>query len=193
MHPFPYTQNSLTIKQFYYTVFPLKSQGFSPILTVFFYFYATRKVNFRPKKKKSPFPFHGFSQDKQGMLKKNHYLSGQERKIMSIRIESDGETVTAFLEGEIDHHTATEMRQVMDAELLSGTVKLLIMDFRDVTFMDSSGIGLVMGRYRQIQYNDGQLQIINTSPQIYKVMRIAGLQRLAVIEKGEMQRREPLL
>jgi stage II sporulation protein AA (anti-sigma F factor antagonist) len=112
---------------------------------------------------------------------------------VSIRIESDGQTVTAFLEGEIDHHTATEMRQVMDAELLSGTVKLLIMDFRDVTFMDSSGIGLVMGRYRQIQYNDGQLQIINTSPQIYKVMRIAGLQRLAVIEKGEMQRREPLL
>jgi stage II sporulation protein AA (anti-sigma F factor antagonist) len=62
------------------------------------------------------------------------------------------------------------------------------MDFREVTFMDSSGIGLVMGRYRQIRYNDGQLQIINTSPQIYKVMRIAGLQRLAVIEQGDKRR-----
>jgi stage II sporulation protein AA (anti-sigma F factor antagonist) len=111
---------------------------------------------------------------------------------VSIRIESDGQTVTAFLEGEIDHHTATEMRQAIDAELTNGTVKLLIMDFREVTFMDSSGIGLVMGRYRQIRYNDGQLQIINTSPQIYKVMRIAGLQRLAVIEQGD-KRRESLL
>lgn len=107
---------------------------------------------------------------------------------MSIRIQASGETVTAFLEGEIDHHTAEQMRDAIDAALMSGEAKLLILDFRDVTFMDSSGIGLVMGRYRQIRYNDGQLQIINTSPQIYKVMRIAGLERLAVIEKGELKR-----
>lgn len=68
---------------------------------------------------------------------------------MPIRIESDGETVTAFLEGEIDHHSAAQMREAIDAELIGGTAKLLILDFRDVTFMDSSGIGLVMGRYRQ--------------------------------------------
>ena len=111
---------------------------------------------------------------------------------MSIRIQSNGETVTAFLEGEIDHHTAAEMREAIDAELVGGTVKLLILDFREVTFMDSSGIGLVMGRYRQIKYNDGELQVINTSPQIYKVMRIAGLERLAVIEKGERKRSETL-
>lgn len=111
---------------------------------------------------------------------------------MSIRIESDGETVTAFLEGEIDHHTAAEMREAIDAQLLGGTVKLLVLDFRDVTFMDSSGIGLVMGRYRQIRYNDGQLHIINTSPQIFKVMRIAGLERLARIERGDMKRSELL-
>ena len=111
---------------------------------------------------------------------------------MSIRIESDGETVTAFLEGEIDHHTAAQMREEIDAELIGGTARLLIMDFRDVTFMDSSGIGLVMGRYRQIRYNDGQLHIINPSPPIYKVMRIAGLERLAVIEKGDRKRSEKL-
>lgn len=111
---------------------------------------------------------------------------------MSIRIESDGETVTAFLEGEIDHHTAAEMRESIDAHLVGGNVKLLVLDFRDVTFMDSSGIGLVMGRYRQIRYNDGQLHIINTSPQIFKVMRIAGLERLARIERGDMKRSELL-
>ncbi len=111
---------------------------------------------------------------------------------MPIRIESDGETVTAFLEGEIDHHSAAQMREAIDAHLVAGGAKLLIMDFREVTFMDSSGIGLVMGRYRQIRYNDGQLHIINTSPQIYKVMRIAGLERLAVIERGDRKRSELL-
>lgn len=103
---------------------------------------------------------------------------------MPIRIESDSQTVTAFLSGEIDHHSAVAMRQAIDAHLVGGTAKLLVMDFRDVTFMDSSGIGLVMGRYRQIKHNDGVLHILNPSPHIYKVMRIAGLERLAVIEKS---------
>ena len=66
---------------------------------------------------------------------------------MGIKIESSGQTVTAYLDGEIDHHSAREMRETIDRELESGNVKLLILDFRDVTFMDSSGIGLVMGRY----------------------------------------------
>ncbi len=108
---------------------------------------------------------------------------------MSIRIQSDGETVTAYLEGEIDHHAAAEMREAIDAEL-NGGARLLILDFRDVTFMDSSGIGLVMGRYRQIRRNEGELQVVNTSPQIYKVMRVAGLDRLAVLEKGQRKRSE---
>ena len=103
---------------------------------------------------------------------------------MPIRIESDGQTVTAYLSGEIAHHSAVAMRQAIDAHLVGGNATLLIMDFTDVTFMDSSGIGLVMGRYRQIKYNDGELHIQGTSPHIYKVMRIAGLERLAVIEKG---------
>lgn len=103
---------------------------------------------------------------------------------MPVRIESSGQTVTAYLEGELDHHTAREIRETIDAELENGNVKLLIIDFRDVTFMDSSGIGLVMGRYRQMKFYDGELQVVNTSPQIYKVMRIAGLDRLAMIERS---------
>ncbi len=92
--------------------------------------------------------------------------------------------ITAYLEGELDHHSAKLIREEIDAEIERSMANLLILDFRDVTFMDSSGIGLVMGRYRQMQFQGGQVQVVNTSPQIYKVMRIAGLDRLAVIEKG---------
>lgn len=109
---------------------------------------------------------------------------------MPIEIQSSGETVTAFLSGEIDHHSAAAMREEIDAHLVGGQAKLLILDFGGVTFMDSSGIGLVMGRYRQIQYNDGALQIINAPNHIYKVMRIAGLQRLATIERAAPQNKE---
>ena len=111
---------------------------------------------------------------------------------MPIRIESDGQTLTAFLSGEIDHHAAVAMRNAIDAHLIGSEVKLLILDFADVSFMDSSGIGLVMGRYRQIQYNDGVLHITNPPPHIYKVMRIAGLERLAVIEGAHTKRSDRL-
>lgn len=103
---------------------------------------------------------------------------------MPVRIEEGNSVVTAYLEGEIDHHSAREIRESIDATLELHTVSLLVMDFGDVSFMDSSGIGLIMGRYRQMKYYGGELKVINTSPQIYKVMKIAGLDRLAVIEKG---------
>ncbi len=103
---------------------------------------------------------------------------------MGCKIDCVGEVVTAYLDGEIDHHTAKGIREEIDAAIERNSPSLLILDFRDVTFMDSSGIGLVMGRYRQIKLTDGELHVTNTSPQIFKVMRLAGLDRLAVIDKG---------
>ncbi len=103
---------------------------------------------------------------------------------MSVRIECSGEAVTAYLDGEIDHHTAKGIREEIDAAVNTNLPTLLILDFRDVTFMDSSGIGLVMGRYKLLSPRGGELHITNTSPQIFKVMKLAGLNRLAVIDKG---------
>ncbi len=56
--------------------------------------------------------------------------------------------------------------------------------------MDSSGIGLVMGRYKQMKYIGGDLKIINPSPQIKKVMTLAGFDRLAVIENDIPTKKE---
>ena len=56
-----------------------------------------------------------------------------------------------------------------------------MVDFKNVSFMDSSGIGLVMGRYKSVSAVGGELAIINTSPQIGKVMKLAGMERLAKI------------
>ena len=104
---------------------------------------------------------------------------------MPLTIQSSEGTVTAYLQGEIDHHCAAALREEIDSYLTEGQVSLLILDFGGVTFMDSSGIGLVMGRYRQIEHCGGSLQITNAPRQIYKVMRIAGLHKLATIEPGK--------
>ncbi len=102
---------------------------------------------------------------------------------MSVKITVNGEVVTAFLEGEIDHHSASVMRNEIDAAVEKNMPTMLVLDFRDVSFMDSSGIGLVMGRYKTLKPYGGELHVTNTSPQIGKVMKLAGLDRLAKMDK----------
>ena len=103
---------------------------------------------------------------------------------MPVRIETSGEVVTAYLSGELDHHAARGIREDIDAAVDRDMPTLLILDFGEITFMDSSGIGLVMGRYRKLQQTGAELHVANTPPHIYKVMKLAGLEKLAKIEKG---------
>lgn len=101
---------------------------------------------------------------------------------MPVKITVSGEVVTAFLDGEIDHHTASVIRNEIDASVEKNMPTLLVLDFRDVSFMDSSGIGLVMGRYKLLKPIGASLHVTNTSPQIGKVMKLAGLDRLAKLD-----------
>ena len=103
---------------------------------------------------------------------------------MPVNIDVTGEVLTARLDGELDHHAAAPIREEIDRTIESARPTLVIIDFRDLTFMDSSGIGLVMGRYKKAREVGAELHISNTSPQIYKVMRLSGIERLAVIDKG---------
>ncbi len=106
---------------------------------------------------------------------------------MSVKIEVSGDVTIAYLSGELDHHSAKPMREEIDAAIESNMPTLLVLDFKDITFMDSSGIGLVMGRYKILSKNGAELAVTNPSSQIYKVMQLAGLTRLAKIEKGGMK------
>ena len=97
-----------------------------------------------------------------------------------MRISSTGEVLTVYLQGEIDHHFAKRMREEIDKAIQFNMPSLLILDFGDVTFMDSSGIGLVMGRYKNLQKNGAKLSLLNLPDNIYKIMKLAGIDRLAV-------------
>ena len=101
---------------------------------------------------------------------------------MSVNINVTGEVVTAYVGGELDHHTAKEMREAIDNAVELNMPTLLILDFKDVNFMDSSGIGLVMGRYRNLVKTGAELHITQAPPQIYKMLKLAGIERLAKLE-----------
>ncbi len=105
---------------------------------------------------------------------------------MAVKINVTGEVVTAYLTGELDHHTAKDMREAVDNAVELNMPSLLVLDFSGITFMDSSGIGLVMGRYRNLQKTGAVLHITGAPPTIHKVLKLAGIEKLAKLE-GENQ------
>ena len=76
-------------------------------------------------------------------------------------------------------HSAAQMREKIDESVIQSGAKTLVLDFSLVTFMDSSGIGLVMGRFRLMQENGGELVLQNLPAPLRKVMKLAGLDKLA--------------
>ncbi len=108
---------------------------------------------------------------------------------MSVEIKSTGEILTAYLSGELDHHTAALMRSKIDSAIELNMPAMVILDFSGISFMDSSGIGLIMGRYRILSKSDAKLHISGVTPQIYKVMKLAGLERLAVLDETSIVKR----
>ncbi|MDR0884246.1 MAG: STAS domain-containing protein [Oscillospiraceae bacterium] len=96
-------------------------------------------------------------------------------------------SVTAMLRGEIDHHSAAAMRAAIDDALRSQRPSLLRLDFSGVTFIDSSAIGLVMGRYRLTKEHGGRVQVCNLNERFYRMMRMAGLEKLAQLSLKELR------
>ena len=96
-------------------------------------------------------------------------------------LKSEPQRLTVFLSGELDHHRVKEIRETVDHAVREQLPAVLVLDFRRVTFMDSSGIGLIMGRWHLLEEYGGVLEIHNPAPQIRKVLRLSGADRLAAI------------
>lgn len=105
---------------------------------------------------------------------------------MAAKIEYKQKEIRVYLDGEIDHHSASLIRVSIDDAIIHKKPSLLVLDFSDVGFMDSSGIGLVMGRYKLMKTVHGKIRVDNLSPGAYKVMKLAGLDRLGEIKQKEI-------
>lgn len=97
---------------------------------------------------------------------------------MKIRMESIGNTLVVKPEGEIDQSCASDLRTDIDRELRRSHAINLILDFGGVTFMDSSGIGVIIGRYKQMKALGGKTMIIRPQPQVDKILELSGLKKI---------------
>lgn len=91
--------------------------------------------------------------------------------------------LTVALTGEIDHHTAREMMQAISEKIDLYLPLRCILDFRDVRFMDSSGIAVVLHTLRRMKLLQGRVILQNIQAQPYKVLRAAGIEKITEVRE----------
>lgn len=91
----------------------------------------------------------------------------------NVRFGDSSDGLVAYLSGEIDHHSAQQLRMEIDAQLQNTLPQTLTLDFAGVSFMDSSGIGLILGRARRMSALDGRLVVQHPPRQIQKMLDLA--------------------
>lgn len=98
-----------------------------------------------------------------------------------------GDTLVVCLSGEIDHHVAEKIRNDIDDEIKLYETKNLIMDFSKVTFMDSSGVGVVLGRYKKVGELGGTVTIRNADRLVKQILDMSGIFSLMKYEETETE------
>ena len=94
--------------------------------------------------------------------------------------------LTIFLPHELDHHNAEEIRRESDHLITRNHIRYIIFDFAETDFMDSSGIGMIMGRYRQIYMLGGEICAAHTNERVKKILTMSGVTKIMeIIEEDQ--------
>jgi len=97
---------------------------------------------------------------------------------MELTTEKVGECLVVHVSGELDLATAPEFRSRIDADLDRYRCRDLVVDFAEVGFVDSSGLGAVLGRFRRVKEMGGRLAVCRPVPHVHRLLELAGVLRL---------------
>lgn len=79
---------------------------------------------------------------------------------------------------ELDHHISNELREEIDSILIAKPIKNIIFDFKNIIFMDSSGIGVIIGRYKKISGDGGKVSVVNVNARVKKIFDLSGMNKI---------------
>ncbi len=100
---------------------------------------------------------------------------------MNIELSGQQQLLTVRLEGELDHASTGRIKDELEAELMHTGAKNVAFDFSAVTFMDSSGIGMILGRYKTVKSLGGRIILVGMSREIERIVKMSGIDKLAEI------------
>lgn len=97
---------------------------------------------------------------------------------MNINCENKNRVLIVALNGDIDHYTSEQIKDKIDKEFERNNSRDLVLNFENVTFMDSSGIGMIIGRYKNASSKGGSLSAVNVNGEVKRIFEISGLFKL---------------
>ena len=104
-----------------------------------------------------------------------------------MRYQVQENCLTIYLPREVDHHNADEIRKEADAVISRNHIRYVIFDFDRTDFMDSSGIGVIMGRYRQIYLLGGEVWAVHASDRMKKILTMSGVTTIIQLYEEEKE------
>jgi stage II sporulation protein AA (anti-sigma F factor antagonist) len=111
---------------------------------------------------------------------------------LHIDLSSKDDILIIRLVGELDHHTAEQLRSKVEEKMDQHGIKHILLNLKDLTFMDSSGLGVILGRYKRVTQLGGQMIICAISPSIYRLFELSGMFKILKIVDSEQQALEVL-
>lgn len=109
---------------------------------------------------------------------------------MHLQCECIKDKLFASVKGELDMSVAARFRTQLDQEIGSRQVRHLILDFSGVTFIDSSGLGVILGRYKKLAEIGGTVKICSAHPQVLRILELSGLTRIMDVEHDDLMEDE---
>ncbi len=100
---------------------------------------------------------------------------------MKLNLEIINNSLIVTFKGELDHHTASQIRDEIDNCYKDNLLKNIVIDLKNLSFMDSSGIGVIMGRYKKVNKKNGSLCLINANSRIRKILKMSGVLKLVKV------------
>ncbi len=101
--------------------------------------------------------------------------------------EVRGNVLIARLHGELDMRVADEMRAALETALDQSGATHIVFDLSDVSFIDSSGLGVILGRYRRISDRGGKMAFVGVEPAVRRVLELSGVLRISSEYDDDMQ------
>ncbi|WP_227395232.1 anti-sigma F factor antagonist [Jeotgalibacillus aurantiacus] len=106
---------------------------------------------------------------------------------MACKVEAEikGNILLLRMEGELDHHEVESIRSELSELMDKNAIKHLVLNLSNLEFMDSSGLGLILGRYKSIQKAGGNVVLCSASPQVKRLFEMSGMFRILMVELSE--------
>lgn len=104
---------------------------------------------------------------------------------LGINLETKGNVLCIRLTGELDHHTSGELREQVETALYEHSIQHIVLNLEQLRFMDSSGLGVILGRYKHIKNVGGEMVVCAISPSIKRLFEMSGMFKIIRLEKNE--------